>query len=247
MPGWRYVYGVMRADRPAFTEREQGVDGAELEVVESGSLMAITSAVRSPRVRPSRANLTVHQRIVDHAHRRGPVLPVSFGTVLPGRGNVTEELLEPRRDDLESMLSALEGKDEFRVRARYVADAALREVASRNRRVRRLREQVNNGRGGHGARIALGEEVLATLQAIREQDGEAVLEALAPWIVMWVTLAARDDSIAAHFALLVERPAIAGLEKAAEDLGRRQEGRMTLELVGPLAPWDFAGDLAEAG
>lgn len=241
MPSRQYVYAVVPADHPMDVAAERGVDGGALRLEVDGPIAALVSPTAAERMRPTRAALTAHERVVGRAHEEGPVLPVRFGTLFPDRGAVSQELLRPGRAELEAMLAEVRDKDEFRIRARYLPSVALREVVARSPDVRRLRARLA-ARGGAAAealKLELGETVAFGLQALREEEEAVLLERLAPLGVAWESLADRSEDAAVHTALLVERKRVRELEEAVEELAAENRERLALEVTGPLAPWDF--------
>jgi hypothetical protein len=244
-----YLYGVVPARLAGMVEGVSGVEGEQVGQVSKAQLAALVSPVRVPKVRPTRANLNSHETVVAAAHALGPVLPMRFGTVLPDPGTVTEEFLTPNFDRFSDLLAALEGKDEYRVRGRYLPDTALTDVVRRSRRVDRLRAAVQSAgaRARPGDRIELGRLVASGLEALREEDGAAILERLAPHSVRWHPLPDSSDETSVYAALLVERKAKAGLDAELDQLARHQRERMHLELIGPLPAWDFIDTGSWAG
>lgn len=233
-----YVYAVTPARASRSARELKGVEDAPLGTVASGGLAVVVSPFRGDRVRPTRANLAAHQQVVEELHRQSPVLPVRFGTVLPGEEAVIAELLGTGAAGLESLLGDLDGKDEYRVKARYLPDVALREVVEGSRAIRDLR---GRSRGSdRAAQMRLGELVMAGLEQLRERDAEEVLERLAPHAAATRLLDTRSEDVVAHLALLAERTRAEALEQALEALIDEQRGRMQLELVGPLPAWDFS-------
>lgn len=234
----QYVYAVVPADL-ARSVHETGVDEQPVGYVRHGNVAALTSPAVRDRVRPSRANLAAHQHVVGSAHRNGPALPVRFGTVMPGETAVVQDLLEPGRHDFETLLSQLAGKDEYRVKCRYIGDVALREVVEGSRSIQRLR-----AKAGPNARPAmqmrLGELVFAGLERLRHQDAVAVIDALAPHVLAWDQIEDATEDVALHAALLVDRAAVSRMEQALERFGQAQEHRLQIELIGPLPLWDFS-------
>lgn len=245
--GLQYVYAVVPAGsgRPG----DEGVQGGRVGAIRYGPLAALTSPVETERIRPSRANLSAHQQVVGSAHRAGPALPVRFGTVMPGEAAVVGELLEPGRRQFEDMLAHFEGKDGYRVKCRYLADVALREVVEGSRAIQRLRAKVAaaGSAAGQGDQVRLGELVFAGLERLRYRDSENVRGALAPHILAWEPLEDGADEVAVHGAVLVERTAAPGLEEALERLADTESGRMAVELIGPLPLWDFTQAAPGAG
>lgn len=241
MPGSVCVYAVVPSDTPETKlAGADGIDGAPLELIRDGAIAALVSATRTERLRPTRAALAAHESVTALAHRIGPALPVRFGTLFPDPEAVARDLLGAKRDHLEGLIREFCGRDEYRLRARYLSNVALSEVVSRSRQVQRLRQRINGHAAGQAAQIQLGELVVAGLEALREEDADAIMKHVAPIMVAGQRLPDRAEDTAVHLALLVDRDRADDLERAVEKLGAEQRGRMQVELIGPLAPWDFA-------
>ena len=80
-----YLYGITMADAAAANDgaspAAQGVAGASVETVVEGRLAAVVSRLESDAVRPQRANLAAHHRILRDLAETRPVAPVVFGTI----------------------------------------------------------------------------------------------------------------------------------------------------------------------
>jgi hypothetical protein len=236
--GLLYVYAVVRADTPVGARRLSGLHGADIHEVDHGRLRAVVSPIGDERVRPARAHVLAHQQVVSALHDDGPVLPVRFGTVIPGADEVVDALLEPEGDRFEGLLHFLDGKDEYRLKARYRPDVALQEAAHASPAIQALRKRAHTS--NQGAQIQLGELVVAALRQLRERDEATILGRLAPSVSAIQPLDARSDEVPLHVALLVDCRRMRRLEKVLNEIGRAQEDRLELELIGPLPPWDFS-------
>lgn len=204
-------------------------------------MAAVIGPVSGSSVRPSRRNLTAHQAVVDDLHGRGPVLPVRFGTVMLDAEQVVDEVLTPMAGELAEELRALEGKDEFRLRVRYQPDVALREAVQGSPQLRRARDRLARrpGSADMADRIALGELVVDELEQLRAADSQMVSDAVGAYAAAWTPLADRADDVAANLALLVDRRRRDALDEALSALAQKQAHRLSFQLTGPLAPWDF--------
>jgi hypothetical protein len=245
-----YVYGLAR---PA-TVRDLhvpggGVKGVPVTIVVLDDLAAIVSPLGPERVRSSRADLSSHERVVEHVAEVTTVLPLQFGVVMPSADAVTESLLEPNGGELSRLLDDLTGKVELRLRATYMGDVALRDAVTGNRSIRHLQEKIQD-RGDAASyhdRIRLGEMVAAALERIRTIDVDEVLGPLDSLAVDRLVLGARSEDVAVHAAFLVEETSRAPFDRAVDGLARRLGHRMAFELVGPLAPWDFVDQDLKTG
>lgn len=220
---------------------QPGLDDAPVTIIESGKLAALTSDTEQTRVRPSRANVTAHQRVVDDAHRNGPVLPVRFGTLVPDAETVARDLLDANAGKLLDLLRRVDGRDEYRIRATYRQDVVLREIVAGSAPIRKARARMQ-GRGGAAFRddmIDLGEMVRSELERRRQVEAAAILDAVEPHAESWERLAERSDEVAVHAALLVRADRAPALEAAVGRIAEAEAGRLDVELIGPLPPWDF--------
>jgi hypothetical protein len=235
-----YVYAIVAA-RSASAERLQGLDGTDIGFVRHRSTAAAVGPAGANRVRPTRSNLQTHHQVVADLHKRGPVLPMRFGTVMPGQDAVIQNLLEPGSESHAQRLRELRRKDEYRLRARYLPDVALREAVQKNSAIRRLRSRSQaGGRVSQGERLHLGELVFAALERIRETDAAEILDRLAPHLEAIRTLDDPTEEVALSAAVLLDRRHRSAFEDALEEVGQEQTERLRLEITGPLAPWDFA-------
>ena len=240
--GGRGAGGGARADAPF---SPAGIGGRSVHRVTVGSVAALCSPLDGRPVRPSRANITAHQSVVESAHAAGPVLPVRFGSVLPDEQTVMDEMLAAAERQLRDGLRRVEGHDEIRVRAAYRPDVALSEVLRSDRRVVRLRDRLRNrpGGGSTGDRIELGELVAAALERLREADEDDFRSCVARYSTAAADLGSRSDQEAVHSALLVDRAAQGPVDAALAGWAERHVDRLAVSVVGPLPPWDFTDQL----
>jgi hypothetical protein len=238
-----YIYGIVPADVEV-TEEAQGVGDppAPVEVVRSGDLAALVSEIdtEQPLGRPE--DLTAHQRLLDGTAPAAPVLPLRFGAVMTSKKSVAEELLEANHDDFTKALSELEGKAQFVIKGRYVQDAILREVLAEDPDAATLRDQIHSA-GNEDAtrdlRIQLGEMINEAVAAKREADTRTLGDAVAGVAIVSSVREPSHEEEAANIAVLVETARQDDLERAVADFASQWEGRVTLRLLGPMAPYDF--------
>ena len=245
-----YIYGIlpgdveMAADMPGV-----GDPPGQVEVVRSGDLAALVSEVDLSRPLGSPEDLSAHKEVLDGSAVGAPVLPVRFGAVVASEDAVKDELLEPHHDEFAAALRELDGRAEYMVRARYVEQAILKEVLSENREAARLQEEIRGGDedATRDARIQLGEIISEAITAKREKDTQALLDAMAD---KCVTSAVREPSHeldAANVAFLMDTSREKDIEQVIDDLADNWDGRVELRLLGPMAAYDFVGNIEPEG
>src|SRR5919201_5330627 len=121
------VYGIIPAETP-LDGVPAGVGGAPVGRVVSGGLAALVSPVEGEELKATRRDLLSHSAVLERAIAAGPVLPLRFGIVLRDEDAVTDELLEPRRDELAALLERFERLVELPGKAFYVQEAVVRGI-----------------------------------------------------------------------------------------------------------------------
>jgi hypothetical protein len=210
-----------------------------------GAIAAIVSDVRADQPLGTPADARAHANVIAVMAEAVPVLPMRFGAVMADGDAIMAELLAPHHDALAATLARLDGHQQFTIKGKYIGQAALREVLSAEPEIMRLRQLL----GGRNINIynresvRLGELVARALQRKRLADLQMLVDALQPYAAAIAprTPSAADDAVDAAF--LVRRPQRPAFEQAAEELARHWRSRIRLRLLGPLAPYDFAGKL----
>jgi hypothetical protein len=178
-----------------------------------------------------------------------PVLPMRFGAVMPDADAIVAQLLGPHHDTFATSLARLDGHEQFTIKGTYIGDVALREVLAAEPEAMRLRELLC-GRDINVFQqesIRLGELVVRALERKRMADLHTLVDAVAPYAAAIAPRAPSADDGAVDAAFLVRRPQRSGFEQAAEEVARCWRNRIRLRLLGPFAPYDFAGALPGGG
>jgi len=239
-----YVYGIVPGD----VKLTSGVYGVgqppgEIRLVRSGDLAALVSEVDITKPLGTPEDLQAHVEILDAIIADAPVLPSRFGAVLTNDEAVAEELLDANHDEFAAALQQLEGRAEYVVRGRYAEQAILEEILSENSRAARLRDRI------HGAdpdatrelRIQLGEIVNNTVVKKRQADTRQLVSAMKDHCVASGARVATSELDAVYVAFLIDADQVGELERVVRDLSDRWQGRVELQVRGPMAPYDFVG------
>jgi gas vesicle protein GvpL/GvpF/Lsr2 protein len=239
-----YVYGILPAD----IEVAVGIPGVGehpglLRDVRFDGLAALISEVDSSGRLGSPDDLRTHREILDATAAEVPVLPLRFGTILTSEDAVAEDLLAAHHDEFTAALDQLEGRTEFQVKGRYVKDAVLGEVLSQNKQAAGLRDAIQGKDPdvSRNARIELGQLLSQAVKARREEDTRTLRQAMERLCVASVAREPAHELDAVHVAFLVAVDQESELERAFEDLAHEWEGRIDVQLLGPMAAYDFAG------
>lgn len=210
------------------------------------SIAGLTRPAPTDQARRVREYLLGYAEVLDRVAGAAPVLPVRFGTTLPSQADVVNQVLAPEHDLLHRRLTALAGKAQFMVRARYHDAVLIREVLARWPEAARLHRHV--GRAPPGVadprRLRLGELVAHGVAVQRESDlgllgrelaGHAVATAPRP-------VPASPGDRLGDVAFLVELARGEEFETAVAEVAARWRERVRLRLLGPMAPYDFVAE-----
>jgi hypothetical protein len=239
-----YVYGIVPHDvQPVPGAEGIGDPPTQVQVVRSGAIAALVSEIdlAHPPGRPE--DLRAHQQLLDGAATEVPVLPFRFGAVMTDAQAVAEVLLAPHEQEFAAALAALEGRAEYVIKGRYAEQAVLREVLKDNPQAARLWEEIRrigNEAATRNLRIQLGQLINQAISAKRMADTQALGDVLAGHVVASSVREPTHEMDAAHVAVLAEIAHRDELEHAVSQLALDWQGRITLRLLGPMAPYDFA-------
>lgn len=240
-----FLYGVVPSDvEPTEDARGIGDPPGKVTLIAHGEVGALISEVPLDRPLGRPEELRMYERLLDGTAVVAPVLPVRFGAVLTDPDGV-RELLETFHDQFAAALNELEGRIEYAVRGRYVERVLLMEVLEENAEVRQLRDQIRDQPEEItvNLRMRLGEIVNQTVDAKRNIDTQRVVDALAPLSEQSLVRPATHEEDAANVALLVRTERREEFEGAVRRLAEEWSQRVTLRLLGPLAPYDFVAPL----
>ncbi|PPJ28853.1 gas vesicle protein GvpFL [Nocardia nova] len=245
-----YVYGIVPADvEPQPHATGVGDPPGEVEVVRHGEIAALVSTLSSDRPLGTPEDLTAHEKLLDGSAAVSPVLPLRFGAVMTDTDAVESELLEANEDEFRAALAELEGRVQFVVRGRYVEDAILRELLDENADAARLRDEIRGKPedATRNERIMLGEMINQAIEAKRAEDTRKVTSELEKLEAMVNLRDPTHEEDAVHLAVLVETARQDELEELLRRLMAEWDGRVELDLLGPMAAYDFVTKRAPEG
>lgn len=243
-----YVYGVISSD--ASVEVDDGGLGP-VHVVSSGPVGALCTDVPDGDLVGRRRELKAHADVLGAACLQTTVVPLSFGTVLPGDEAVRTELLDRHADHLRAELDRLAGLVQFNVRLVPVEERLLADVVAASPDLRRLRDTARAAgpRASQAQQMRLGEAASNAYRAAAERLGTAMVEALEGRSVDVTVEEVGGPDGATRAMFLVDRGSVPEFLDEAQAFADALNGRVTCRVVGPLPAFSFvepfgAGDQA---
>ena len=240
----RYLYGIVRAGAELPTGPD-GVQGNALALVESGPVAAVFTELADSGMLGTPEALQNHSVVLDELAEKQPVLPLAFGTVVPGGADIAEQVLAPQADVFAEALDQLAGCTQFTLRISFDRDAILREIVSGNPEVAELRERISGTSEDEtrNERIRLGEIVVTTMESWRRTEAPPILEQIRSATVETAMREVGQAEDVAEVAVLVRRDAIDEFDSVIEELAEANRERMRFRLIGPQAPYDFVPEM----
>ncbi|MDV7089967.1 GvpL/GvpF family gas vesicle protein [Rhodococcus sp. IEGM 248] len=235
-----YVYAIVPADVQPEVDAT-GIHDAPIEIVTHGDIAALVSEIDPDQRLGTPADLQAHAHILDGTSHVAPVLPLRFGAVVSDRDAVINELLAEHHDEFASALNELEGFAQYMMKGRYVEEIIVREIVDESPEASSLLEAIRDQPEEltRDARVALGEIIGHTLEAKRDADTRTTLDALSPLTDTVTVREPTHDEDAVQIAVLLEVDRQDELDQTVGDLAERWDNRVTMRILGPMAPYDF--------
>jgi hypothetical protein len=235
-----YFYGITQANDDE-TLRVGGVGGADVETVVECGLAAIVSRLNVRKVRPQRANLSAHHRILHEVAEGGPVLPAVFGTVAESEETL-RRVLRRNHDALVESLDRLRGKVEMGLKVYWDLPNVFEYFVATHQELEAMRNRLF--RPGRTAtveeKVELGERFVSLLQQARDRHTGLVKQALAPWCVEVRAIDPGEERMIMKLACLVAKDRERQWEDAVRQAALFFDDHYRFDFSGPWAPYNFA-------
>lgn len=238
--GHLYVYGIVGSGLDDLPELAPVGGMAAPRLLTVGDVAALVSTLDVPDLLPTRRNLLAHTRVQEALLPLAPLLPVSFGTILPDEDAIMA-LLEAQSARLTGELARIQGHVELNVRAAWKDGAIFREVIAEEPEIRKARDRLRDqpGGDGYGDRIELGRMIEAALAARRERDAARLLSRLEAVASEVVSLTPQGEQGVLNAAFLVPSVAETAFDAAVNALDEAHGARLDFTYVGPVPPYNF--------
>ncbi len=239
-----YLYGVVHADIELPSELE-GVQGQPVQRVDHAGIAMLASEVDPDQALGTPDDLLAHTRVLNDTARDFSVLPLAFGTVVPGARAVVDDVLEPHAEAYTQALSHVADKSQFTLTVTFDRETLLREIVEEVPEAGRLREAIADTSEDQTRpqRIQLGELIVRELEKRQPAAAEPILQQLQNVTADVAEHERRQPDDVLEVAVLVDRDQVEAFDSTVEDLARELHPRCTFRLVGPQAPYDFVPEV----
>ena len=235
-----YIYAI--ADAAELPEAEldaSGLEGAQVELLSSGTVSACVSELRKRRVRPDRRSLSAHMGVTRRLMERATVLPVSFGVVAKTRADV-RELLARNSESFVEQLARVRGKVEMGLRVLWDVPNVFEYFVNTRADLRAARDTIGDIRAANrDDMIELGRFFEQVLGEERERYVEQVVAVLAAHEIPHARGKVRNERDVMNLACLVARDELEGFDRAVGEAASGFDNNFTFDVSGPWAPASF--------
>lgn len=253
-----YIYGITRAGTAVPAADGLGLTGT-LRTIESGALAAVVSDVDPAAFSEQRwadraaveEDVRTHDQLLRALFERSPVVPLRFGTVVGGAGDV-QRLLDTHHEALVDALRRFSGAAEWGVKATWPASDLHRWALQESEELRSLDAEAS--RADSGTSYLLGRRRDRAVERVAENLRDRVVADCHARLVEETEQAALfspdragdGDGLVLNASYLVREDALESFEKRCDDLVQEYgPAGVAFEVVGPWPPYSFVADLFE--
>lgn len=234
-----YLYGITEArdDTPIAMA---GIEGGDVEVIVAGELAAVVTRVSHPKIRPQRANLAVHHKLLRELAERQTVLPCAFGMVADGEDQVCQVLLA-NQAALLGQLNRLRNKVEMSLGVYWNTSNIFEFFVATNEELKEMRNCVfRPGREPTlEERLDLGRLFEDQLRQCRQRHTQQVLDTLSPCCVEIRPVDAAQEKMIMKLMCLVHKDQQQRFEDGIQEAAKKFDDHYSFKYSGPWAPFDF--------
>lgn len=234
-----YLYGIVAADAEAGFVGS-GVGGADVDMWTEGRVAAVASPLAAGKLRPQRAHLAAHHRVLSELALLGPVLPVVFGTLVESEPQL-RDFLRLNHDRLAGLLERIEGKVELGLKVYWDTANIFEYFVATHQELEAMRNRLfQPGRTATvEEKLALGEAFASALQQARQRHTRRVREALAPYCAEIRDVSPGDEQMIMKLACLVERDRQSQWEEGVRQAAMLFDDHYRFHYSGPWPPYNF--------
>ncbi len=234
-----YVYGIIDA-RDGLDVSMPGIDDGEIETVEVEGVAAVVTRVRRRKIRPQRANLAVHHKLLLALTQRQPVVPCAFGMIASNEEELREILLA-NSGKLLRQLDRFRGKMEMSLSVYWNTSNIFEFFVTTNQELKQMRDRVfRPGREpSMDERLELGELFESLLRQNRERHTRQVIDMLTPYCAEIRAVDPGTEQMIMKLVCLVPKDGHDRFEEGIQEAARKFDDHYCFKYGGPWAPFDF--------
>ena len=234
-----YLYGIIDA-RDGLNVSMPGIEGGDIETIEVDGIAAVLTRVACQKIRPQRANLAVHHKLLRELVEHQAVIPCAFGMVASSEEQV-QEVLRANRDELLGQLDRFRGKVEMSLSVYWNTSNIFEFFVAGNQELKAMRDRVfRAGRApSMDERLELGRSFESLLRQCCERHTQQVIDTLSPYCAEIRDIDPGQEQMIMKLVCLVPSNQQSRFEKGVQEAARKFDDHYTFKYSGPWAPFDF--------
>jgi hypothetical protein len=240
LEGGKYVYCIIRSDRP----REFGSigigGGQRVYTVDFNNLAAVVSDTPIVIYDPTRENVLAHEFVNETVMREHTVIPMSFGTVFRSEDDVSE-LLRSTHQAFSDVLDKMRDKIEFGLKILWEREKVIANIERDNDEIRRLKDEISRHTASstYFARMQLGRLIESALEDMSTRYVADIHDSLKPVAVASRSNKPIGDLMILNAAFLVDRSQETAFDEKVKEVSRKYEDLLRFKYSGPWPPYNF--------
>ena len=234
-----YLYGITDA-QDGLAVAMPGIEGGAVETIVADRIAAVVTRVSHQKIRPQRANLAVHHKLLHELVQRQAVLPCAFGTVATSEDQLLE-VLRTNCDELLRELAVLRGKMEMSLGVYWNTSNIFEFFVANNQELKEARDRLfRPGREpSMEERLELGKLFESLLGQCRERHTQQVIDTLSPYCAEIRAVDPGQEQMIMKLVCLVHKDQQQRFEDGVQEAARKFDDHYTFKYSGPWAPFDF--------
>jgi hypothetical protein len=234
-----YIYGIIDAG-DGLSVSLSGIDGGDVETIEADGIAAVVTHVNRRKIRPERANLAAHHKLLHAIVECQPVIPCAFG-MIAGSEDELRNILRANRDGLLRQLNQFRGKVEMSLSVYWNTSNIFEFLVDSNQDLKVMRDRMfRPGRAPSlEERLELGRSFEELLQECRESHTQQVIDTLSPYCAEIRAVNPGQEQMIMKLVCLIQKDQQGRFEKGIEEAARKFDDHYTFKYNGPWAPFDF--------
>ncbi len=217
-----------------------GLDDAPVEALVAEGVYAIVSRTPRGRVRPRRALLSAHHRVVSTLASAQTILPASFGLIADSRDALLE-LMREQGPAIRHELDRLHGCVEIELTLRWDVDNVFEHLVSIDASLRDRRNELTRlgDLASHQLKVEIGRHVESLIAHHREEHSSTVLLEVEPVCEAIRHGDPRDEAELLTIACLLHRSRLDTFKAKLECVASCFDESFAFNIKGPFAPHSF--------
>ena len=234
-----YLYGIIDS-QDGLDVATSGIEGGDVETIEADGIAAVVTRVGRHKIRPQRANLAVHHKLLQALVKRQPVIPFAFGIVASGEEQV-REVLHENCGELLRQLARFRGMMEMSLSVFWNTSNIFEFFVATNQELQKMRDRVfRPGRQPSlEERLELGKLFESLLRQCRERHTQQVIDTLSPYCAEIRTVDPGAEQMIMKLVCLVPKDKQDRFEEGIQEAARNFDNHYCFKYNGPWAPFDF--------